>query len=361
MRPRPDPIILRAVALRSWLVAAVVATWSPQVAAEPSAAEIAVARKLFSDARSAQDAKQWDQCIEKLREAIAIKETPGLRFHLAHCEEGRGNLVDALVEYDRAAELVRSGKKADDVEELLGPARAAVEARIGSVVVSVPRDARAVTLAVDGRHVAAALIGQPIPVNPGKHVVEVTSAGREPFRVALSVADGQRVAVEATLQPLAARPAAPAADPLAPAGRVEATPPSSPIPVRTWVLLGESVVTLAALGAGIGFTVSKSNLDDEAAGQRAAIDFLTDGGLGGCTDPQTPARKECDRLAATLDDRDAAATFATMGFVAAGVGLTATVLTFVVWSPSRTAATRESRRAVAFVASNGGVGVSGRF
>ncbi len=54
--------------------------------AEPSAADIASARRLFSEATELRRAGQWSDAAAKLREAIAIKETPGLRFHLAHCE-----------------------------------------------------------------------------------------------------------------------------------------------------------------------------------------------------------------------------------------------------------------------------------
>src|SRR5258708_182583 len=90
----------------AWMAAlAVLAMDRAAIADGPQPAEIALARRLFADARPAEDAKDWPTAASKLREAISIKETPGLRFHLAYCEEQQGSLVEALVDYERADDL----------------------------------------------------------------------------------------------------------------------------------------------------------------------------------------------------------------------------------------------------------------
>ena len=74
---------------------------APRVAAaaEPTPSEISVARRLFDEGKAAEDAGRWREAIEKFRKAIAIKDTPGLRYHIAKCEEESGALVEALRNY----------------------------------------------------------------------------------------------------------------------------------------------------------------------------------------------------------------------------------------------------------------------
>src|SRR5262249_11935603 len=85
-----------------------------RAAQEPSPTEISVARRLFDEGRAAEDAGRWREAAEKFRKATSIKDTPGMRFHLARCEEEQGAFVEALVEYDRARELIDSGVRAAD-------------------------------------------------------------------------------------------------------------------------------------------------------------------------------------------------------------------------------------------------------
>ena len=94
---------------------------------------------------------------EKLREALAIKETPGLRYHVAYCQEQQGKLVEALVDYDRADELIQHGAAAADVAELIGPARDSLRERVPTLTVSVPKDVTGASLEVDGQRVAPAV------------------------------------------------------------------------------------------------------------------------------------------------------------------------------------------------------------
>src|SRR5450432_1242199 len=92
--------------------------------AEPTPAEISTARQAFESAVALEADQKWLEASTKLREALAIKDTPGLRFHLAHCEEQQGLLVEAALDYDRANELLQHGAKAPDVQKLLATASA---------------------------------------------------------------------------------------------------------------------------------------------------------------------------------------------------------------------------------------------
>src|SRR5688572_26156008 len=64
--------------------------------AEPSATELSVARKLFQEASELESRDDFEGARKKLRAALEIKDTPGLRFHLGYCAEQLGEFVTAL-------------------------------------------------------------------------------------------------------------------------------------------------------------------------------------------------------------------------------------------------------------------------
>src|SRR3954468_19292207 len=98
--------------------------------AEPTPTEIAVARRLFEEATELEGRSEWTEARAKLTEAVGVKETPGLRFHLGYCAEQLGEFVAALLQYDRAVDLIRAGATAPDVARQLEPAKARVEGKI---------------------------------------------------------------------------------------------------------------------------------------------------------------------------------------------------------------------------------------
>src|SRR5262245_45898151 len=104
------PGIMKRAPFRWAVVAGALTVLCPVTAlAEPTATELAVARRLFAEAVDLEHDERWELAASKLRDALAIKDTPGLRFHLAHCEEKRGHLVEAMLNYDRASELIAAG------------------------------------------------------------------------------------------------------------------------------------------------------------------------------------------------------------------------------------------------------------
>ncbi len=250
-------------------------------AAEPTPAEIAVARRLFREATQLENEKKWDQAEAKLREAVAIKDTPGLRYHLAYSQEQQGKLVEALVDYDRADEMMQHGAAAADVGKMLGPARDSLRKRVPKIKLLLPKDLAGAVLEVDGERVSSTVMHQPIPVNPGKHVVRVSAPNRQTFQQTLPMAEGETREVKVTLRALAAKSmdapsgsGAPGTDgPGGDTGTVTAD--SSGWSTRTWVLIGEGAFTAIALGTGVFYLIDKGNAQDEvdkAAQRRRAVD-----------------------------------------------------------------------------------------
>src|SRR5216684_3888054 len=140
------------------------ALFASRLAADPLPAEIALARRLFAEARAAEAEKDWSTAGSKLRDAISIKETAGLRFHLAYCEEQQGMLVEALNDYERADDL--SVDKNEELRSQIPLRRTSLQKRIPTVTLLLARDPAEARLSVDGHSLASTSFGKPIPLNP---------------------------------------------------------------------------------------------------------------------------------------------------------------------------------------------------
>ncbi|HEX4335377.1 MAG TPA: hypothetical protein VH062_05655 [Polyangiaceae bacterium] len=297
--------------------------------ADPSAADIASARRLFSEASALRQSGQWSEAAAKLREAIAIKETPGLRFHLAHCEEQVGHLLEARDDYDRSDALIRGGAAAPDVASMLEPARVALRERIPTLVVRAPADARAVGLTIDGEMIATEQLGSPVQLDPGDHTIIVSAASRVPFRLELSLKEGEDRVVEAQLAPSATSAPAPTprAGVAAPRQDTAQSAEKRGFGLRESILVAEGVVTLAGAGLGVAFLLQTNSKSDEISSLNASIQRGVN-----CTNPPTmDTAVACGKLRQAVIDRNDDRVFAITGLVVAGVGAASLVTTWLVW------------------------------
>ncbi|MGH7327350.1 MAG: hypothetical protein ACREJX_03265, partial [Polyangiaceae bacterium] len=81
--------------------------------ADPTPAEIENARKLFKQAETDEAAQRWNEALDELRRASAIKMTAGLRFHIALCENNLNQLSAALADFTAADLLARAESNTD--------------------------------------------------------------------------------------------------------------------------------------------------------------------------------------------------------------------------------------------------------
>jgi PEGA domain len=336
----PRVSVRRRMRARAFVLVCAVALGAaaaPRHVASP--AEIAVARRLFREATALEKAQKWDDAVAKLQQVVAIKETPGVRYHLAYCEEHGGHWVEALDDYDRAAELLHDGAKAPDVARLLGPARDTLKKRVPTLTVNVPTNVSGASLLLDGKPVAPELVGQATPLNPGAHALSVTAPGHQPFSVAVTLKEGEARVVDAKLP---AAPATPAIPPMSAAGAPAPAPVAPPeaeqsraLPPRTIVLIGEGVITAAGLGLGIGYTLAASSASSDASDARAAIDRIAGGNSSACANPTPQVASACNALHGDLSDHDHDQTIAVVGFIGAGVGAAAAIVTWFAWHPNK--------------------------
>jgi hypothetical protein len=307
----------------------------PLLVARPASAEPAgdvnTARRLFQEATELEQASEWKKAGEKLDAALAIKETPGLHFHRAHCAEQSGELVLAARHYERSDEMIRAGATAPDVEELLVPARARVLARVPRLKLVLPRDVAAATFEIDGTRVSE-VPGTPILLDPGSHRVVARASGRADFETETTLVEGQTRTLEVVFAATAPQQA-----PRAPVETKPSEHDSSGWGVREIVLVGEVTVTVAGLAAGVGFSFAKASATDRATEAQKAVDAASGGDERACKRESPPL--ECADLEDAIDDHDRSARFATIGFVAAGAGAAATLATWLLWPAERTRVT----------------------
>jgi len=214
---------------------------TPAVAA-PTAAQLETARKLFAEAEKDQDAGRWEFALRKLQGVASIKETPGVRFHIGNCLENLGRLQEALESFQRAQSLAEDSRTRD-VIDLVGPRIEQLRRRIPTLTVRVTgHGGGEVTVRVDDKPLDNTLLGSPVGLDPGPHVVVVQFPGEAAIRREVVLLDFRGESLEFARS--SARPVASA--PTAPAVPAPDSDKGGGVPTLAWIAFGTGV----ALGVG---------------------------------------------------------------------------------------------------------------
>lgn len=291
-----------------------------------------MAQQLYQEAREHQGQKQWVACETKLRRALTILETPGLRFHLAFCKEQQHRWVEGLVDYRRASELISGGVEAADVAALLPDAIANLERLTPTLTLFFEETPEGTQMYLDGKPLSTRLAGSPVPVNPGGRRVEVSAPGHVAFMQTINLLPEDRRELRVHLIPeRATAETAPAA-----AGQVVFSPPDpraarGPVTAQVVVLATEALVTLGALGVGVGFTAEASSRERDRERLRADLEEETS-----CSG-SNPGALCAGVTQANLDARDAR-DIATVAYIGAAVGAAAFLTTWLLWPESEQSA-----------------------
>jgi hypothetical protein len=112
-------------------------------------------------------------------------------LNLAVCHEAEGKTATAWSEFNDALTLARRDGRADRVE-LATRHLAKLEPRLSRLTIEVPTEVRVAGLEVklDGGSVGRPVWGTPVPIDPGKHVVEASAPGRKAWRAEVDLGDG---------------------------------------------------------------------------------------------------------------------------------------------------------------------------
>jgi len=230
-------------------VALVLVLATSSVRADPTPTEIQAARELFAKAEKDEDAGQWSEALDKLRRAASVKVTPGIRFHIALCEEKLNQLVAALADYVAADQDAHEQNNKDVIEAVADPLRT-LRIRVPTLTITVPQ-ANGAHVELDGKEIAQGLYGAAMPVEPGMHRVQARASGKRPFTTQVQLSE--REAETTTVKWLDI------AQPNEGGATLDAreTPPASDQPhAIKWAAIVTTTLAVATLGFGIGAYVA---------------------------------------------------------------------------------------------------------
>jgi hypothetical protein len=216
--------------------------------AEGDPAREALAETLFNEGRALMKDERYAEACSKFAESERLDAGVGILFFLGDCYEKNGQTASAWTTFKSALARARAAGQSEREQSALQRI-GALEARLSKLAVVVPpqTDVRGLEVSRDGLLINPALWGSPVPVDPGRHVVEARAQGRVSFRAEVQIEPGPDtttveipVLVESSSDPPAL--AAPAS-PVAASSRAAEAP-------RANRGLGSQRVTAIALGAG---------------------------------------------------------------------------------------------------------------
>lgn len=301
----PDAGAVRRTLLLAWLALSL-ATLAPSASEAQSPQDLLRAQKLYDEGDKAEQAGEPAQGLAKFEEALALVETAQLRLRAGRCQEKLGRLVEALESYKRAVALSEEDAALNKVAS--DQARAAA-AKVPKLALSKPKDAPAgTTISVDGKTVTD---NEPIPVNPGEHVIVAEASGFQRFEKRAAAREGDTVSITIELVSLKPR----------------SLDTGKPTPVLPWVLIGGGV---AFLGASIGFGAASASAKSTAYDDLAGPAGCTPGDPPGCPWASREAAPNTPAVADFFGKIDEANVFLGLaigaGVIAAGAGATGVVL-----------------------------------
>jgi hypothetical protein len=353
--------------MRHALVGAVVALAlsSPVVAHAQHGDDLARAESLFNAAKALLDGGQNAEACAKFAQSKRLAPGLGVTLYLADCYERIGRFASAWTEFRSAEGLARerNDKRADVARERAQALEPRLSRLIVTVAPTVPQAGLQVLL--DGASLSPEELGLPAPVDPGDHVVVVTSQGRTRRTITAHLGPENpraTIHVDSLDEPAPSAPPPAPSPPLPPPAPPEtvAPPPSAAAPEPDPQSGADPGASRRWIGIGTGSAGVVSLVVGGVLGLAAKGKFnQSNGPNGGCS--QTP--DQCATKAGqSLRDSavglaDAATVFVVVGAVAVAAGVVLYV-TAPQASPSTTSALLIAPTAVP---GGGGALLSGSF
>jgi hypothetical protein len=307
---------------------------------EPTAADIASARKIGFEGIQLAEKGNCSAAVDKLARAEKLFHAPTTLGRLGECQVGIGKIVEGTENLGRVARE----ELAPNAPAAFVTARARARKQLAAatpklahakIIVKAPPDAT-VSVTVDSAPVNAANLGEDRVLDPGPHVVEATAPGYFKAHAEINLQEGgsEQVTLKLIVDPEAARAARVAAATTPPSSTPPSTsPPSTSTPgadtrspgadasgpnrTLAYVVLGVGVV---GLGVGTVFGLSAMSKKSELS--------------SACPN------KSC--RASEQSNIDSAKTSGTISTVAFGVGGAAVVLGAVLFFTASSSASSSS-------------------
>jgi hypothetical protein len=189
------------------LVTAVLLASSSAHAGGPSAADKETARSMMDQGFRLRDAKDLKGALQRFTAADQIMHVPSTGYEVARAQLDLGMLVEASDTATRVINTPPARREPIQFREARKKAQALVDSLQGripalTVVLEGAKPGEKLDLSIDDTKVPAAVIGLPRSVDPGHHVLVVTTDTTQ-GRAEIDVAEGEQKSVTITMKPSA--------------------------------------------------------------------------------------------------------------------------------------------------------------
>jgi hypothetical protein len=284
----------------------------PARADEPSANDKNLAQSLFDQARALMDQGRYADACPRFADSERLDPGGGTILNLALCYDKLGKIALAYNTYNEAISLSITEHRRER-EKFARDRAAALAPRLPRLTLKLTDAPPTADVRLDGTRVPDSALGTAMAVDPGEHTIDATASDRAPWKLVLSVAEGEARDVPITLAALP--PVASAPTPIAPppARVLRAPAPESPLQYEhhrstAFYVLGGVAIASLATSAVTGAVAWSAH---ESAGQKCSAS------TGFCADPTG------------IDDASRARTMAWISTATLGVGVLTGVVAFV--------------------------------
>lgn len=154
------------------------------------ASKAAAARSLFEEGVRESDAAQWDAAAQKFREALALRDSPVVRFNLAVALIELGQLVEAT---DLLRAVQRDTRTSSDIATRIPELLESAEKRLAHLTILVEGEGGEILL--DERTLRSEDLGAPMALDPGTYTLRVQRGGEQLEARTLALASGDNAVV----------------------------------------------------------------------------------------------------------------------------------------------------------------------
>jgi tetratricopeptide (TPR) repeat protein len=320
----------RSLRLRALAASAVVAL-SLFGSSAARAGDVAAAEALFREGQAAMQKGDYVAACKAFEASHTADPSVGAQVNLAICNEKQGKLASAWGAYNEAARLAlvlvppepARGAAAKQKADELAPKLQKIQVRVAVA-------AEDVQVKQDGKPLAQ---GVAIPIDPGKHVIEITAKGKKPKKEEVVVIAGQKplYAIDVT-----SMDDAPAEAPARPAGADHRPPEgggSDGSTQRTigFVVGGAGILALVGAGGLLIFNLAVT----ESKRKDLSNQLQTDCPNGS---PAPGKTVDCKNLKDAYESKKTAAEnnqLATQIVAGAGIAMLGTGIVLVLTAPSK--------------------------
>jgi hypothetical protein len=288
-------------------------TTVPMTAFAQQDAALTEAQARFKEGLDLADANNHEASRLKFQQAWSVYKSPAVLYNLARSEQLTGHDIEAFEHFREFLKMPPDPKVTEAHKKKAQENADELGRKLGQVDVQAPPNAR---ITVDGK-IAPDAARDPVPVVPGRHVVEATLEGRiKSITVECAAGNVTRAKIEFDTTPTGAA----ITEPPHAGGDEQQSSARYVIPA----MIGAA--GLISLGVGVGFGVASQNAKDEEDALRKP---------GACS---VTTSAECVALDEKRSDVTMKGTVSTIGYVGGGALLAAALVTYIAWPSSKKSA-----------------------